>query len=214
MPVESKRRILLGAAAVLLTNVPPKALAGALRTTPRQTAGPFYPVDVPLDDDNDLVRVRGQDRPASGMITELTGRIVDRNGQALDDLRIEIWQCDVNGRYRHPRENADRPIDPGFQGFGHTISDTRGRYRFRTIRPVPYPGRAPHIHVAVYPPKGAVPFVTQLYVAGDPRNEGDFLYQRVPGDLRPLVTTEFIPTTSGGDTLTAQWDIVLGVTPT
>jgi protocatechuate 3,4-dioxygenase beta subunit len=214
MPVESKRRILLGAAAVLLTNVPPKAPAGALHTTPRQTAGPFYPVDVPLDDDNDLVRVRGQDRPASGMITELTGRIVDRNGQALDDLRIEIWQCDVNGRYRHPRENADRPIDPGFQGFGHTISDTRGRYRFRTIRPVPYPGRAPHIHVAVYPPEGEVPFVTQLYVAGDPRNEGDFLYQRVPGDLRPLVTTEFIPTPSGGDTLTAQWDIVLGVTPT
>jgi protocatechuate 3,4-dioxygenase beta subunit len=106
---------------------------GALRlATPRQTAGPFYPVELPLDDDNDLTHVKGCEERALGQISDLTGRIVDRNGGPLDNLRIEIWQCDANGRYR-----------------------------FRTIRPVPYPGRTPHIHVAVFP-SDQPPFVTQL----------------------------------------------------
>ncbi|MEA3412513.1 MAG: protocatechuate 3,4-dioxygenase [Pseudomonadota bacterium] len=212
MSADPRRRRLLGAIGLLFANTRP-ALAGVLRETPRQSAGPFYPVDLPLDDDSDLVHVMGRAEPAAGKIADLTGRIVDRNGKALTGLRVEIWQCDANGRYRHPRENGDRPVDPGFQGFGHTVSDHRGRYRFRTIRPVPYPGRTPHIHVAVFPP-GQAPFVTQLYVAGEPRNETDFLYQRVPDDQRRLVTAPFRPSGTAENTLTADWDIVLGVSPT
>jgi len=90
-----------------------------------------------VDDDNDLTHVKGREERALGQITDLTGRIVDRDGGPLDNLRIEIWQCDANSRYRHPRDPGDRPIDAGFQGLGHTLTDSQGRYRFRTIRPVP-----------------------------------------------------------------------------
>jgi protocatechuate 3,4-dioxygenase beta subunit len=176
--------------------------------TPRQSAGPFYPPEPPLDDDNDLVHVSGQGRPAQGTISDLGGRLLDRNGQPLSDVRIEIWQCDANGRYRHPRDPGRRPIDPGFQGFGHTVTDADGRYRFLTIRPVPYPGRTPHIHVAVYP-FADEPFVTQLYVAGEARNADDFLYRRIPTESRHLVTAAFEPTDAAEAELRARWDIVL-----
>jgi protocatechuate 3,4-dioxygenase beta subunit len=179
--------------------------------TPRQPAGPFYPLELPLDNDNDLTLIEGRKERAQGQITDLSGRLLDRNGHPLEKLRVEIWQCDINGRYRHPRDPADRPIDPGFQGFGHTLTDDQGRFRFRTIRPVPYPGRTPHIHVAVSP-AGERAFVTQLYVAGDPRNASDFLYQRVPEAHRPLVTAEFLPSSLTGVDFSAAWDIVLGIT--
>lgn len=183
---------------------------GAAELTPRQSAGPFYPAELPLDDDNDLVHVAGRDDPAQGRFADLGGRLLDRNGRPLRDVRIEIWQCDANGRYRHPRDPGRQPIDPGFQGFGHTQTDADGRYRFLTIRPVPYPGRTPHIHVAVYP-FADEPFVTQLYVAGEPRNAGDFLYQRIPAESRGLVTAAFEPVDSAAAELRAHWDIVLGV---
>ena len=211
MSVHTRRQFLQGAIGLLAAEAVP-LMAAAQALTPRQPAGPFFPVELPLDDDNDLTRVEGQPKPASGEITDLSGRILDRNGRTLDGLRIEIWQCDINGRYRHPSDSGERPTDPGFQGFGHTVTDAEGRYRFRTIRPAPYPGRTPHIHVAVYP-TGTEPFISQLYVAGEPRNADDFLYQRIPEAQRPLVTTRFRPSQATPGILTAAWDIVLGVTP-
>ena len=207
----TRRRFLQGTSGLLAIHSA-SGLAGLRSPTPRQPAGPFYPEELPLDNDNDLTRVEEQKQPASGRITDLGGRILDRNGRPLGGLRIEIWQCDINGRYRHPRDSGDRPIDPGFQGIGHTMTDHLGHYRFRTIRPVPYPGRTPHIHVAVFP-DGERPFITQLYVAGDPRNPGDFLYQRVPDTYRHLVTTEFRPSEVANIDFTAKWDIVPGITP-
>lgn len=204
------RRHFLAGAASLMTAITVPALVAARETTPSQPAGPFYPVELPLDDDNDLVQVAGWDQPAKGRVSDLTGRILDRSGQPLVGTRIEIWQCDVNGRYRHPRDSHDRPVDPGFQGHGHTITDHLGRYRFRTIRPVHYPGRTPHIHVAVLP-KGESPFVTQLYVAGEPLNADDFLYNRVPTERRHLVTAEFDASGGEGAVLAANWDVILGL---
>lgn len=203
------RRRFVAALAGVASAVALPAVAGSL-LTPRQPAGPFYPDELPLDDDNDLVRVRGRDDVARGQITDLTGRLLDRQGRPLNDVRIEIWQCDANGRYRHPRDPGARPVDPAFQGFGHAVTDDGGRYRFRTIRPVPYPGRAPHIHVAVYP-FADEPFVTQLYVAGEPRNANDFLYRRMASERRSLVTAEFVRSVVHGAELAAHWDIVLGV---
>ncbi len=98
------------------------------------------------------------------------------------------------------------------RAFGHHVTDAEGRYRFRTIRPVPYPGRTPHIHYAVIIP-GRHPFTTQLYVAGEPRNEWDFLYRSIPAERRHLVSAEFRPAGRGSDLLTARFDIVLGATP-
>lgn len=208
----TRRRFLGSTAAVLATAALP-AGAALREPTPRQTAGPFYPVELPLDDDNDLTRVAGEADPARGVVTDLGGRLLDLNGRPLRDLRIEIWQCDANGRYRHPEDPGRRSIDPGFQGHGHTATDADGRYRFRTIRPVQYPGRTPHIHVAVFAP-GQHPFVTQLYVAGDPRNMDDFLFRRVPAEQRHLVVADFKPRGPDAAGLVAEWDIVLGVTAT
>lgn len=201
----TRRRFLLGlVGAAGLGSLP----AAAALPTPRQSAGPFYPDEIPLDDDNDLVRVKGRTELAKGRISDLSGRLVDVNGRPIEETRIEIWQCDANGRYRHSRDPGRTPIDADFQGFGRAVSDADGRYRFRTIRPVPYPGRTPHIHVAVYP-AGDRPFVTQLYVAGETRNAEDFLYRRIPVEQRDRVTVPFEAVTSPDAELAARWDIVL-----
>ena len=204
-----RRKLILG-----LTGLVAAGTAGtvaALVPTPRQTAGPFYPVELPLDDDNDLTRVNGKPGKAQGTISDLSGRIVDINGKALKDLRIEIWQCDANGRYRHPREKASRPIDENFQGHGYTTTNAQGSCRFRTIRPVPYPGRTPHIHIAVFP-AGEKPFITQLYIAGEERNETDFLYNDIPWGKRHLVTADFKPSEVSGAQQQASFDIILNRT--
>jgi protocatechuate 3,4-dioxygenase beta subunit len=127
-------------------------------------------------------------------------------------VRVEIWQCDANGRYRHPWDRGGKALDPDFQGHGHAVTDSKGHYRFRTIHPVPYPGRTPHIHVAVFPP-GSDTFTTQLYVDGDPRNAEDVLYRRIPEELRALVSAPFEAARGSGSELAASFDIILGVSP-
>ena len=176
--------------------------------TPSQTAGPFYPNLPMLDDDSDLTRISGETGIADGVITDLSGRIVASDGKALDGIRIEIWQCDANGRYRHTRERRSIPMDPHFQGFGHSITDKLGRYRFRTIRPVPYPGRTPHIHAAIFRP-GMKPFVTQIYVAGDPGNIEDNIFRRIPVEQRPLAVADFTPSRKEGVDMDAEFDFIL-----
>ncbi len=206
MSANSKRRyLIIGAAGLLLGG---RATAGLLlQPTPRQTAGPFYPNEPPLDDDNDLTRVAGRSGVARGRIADVTGRVLDQNGRALDNVRVEIWQCDANGRYHHPRDRG-RDMDENFQGFGHTYTDAQGDYRFRTIRPVPYPGRTPHIHMAIFP-RHAEPFTTQLYVAGEPRNAGDFVFNRIAAERRHRVLSEFVPSGRGDAVLRAWYDVVL-----
>lgn len=208
MKADQNRRRLLAALAGMLVATPSLA-ARRLLATPAQSAGPFYPVELPLDDDNDLTRVAGRAGIAAGRLTELTGRVQDLNGRPVADARIEIWQCDANGRYRHPGDRGRAVRDENFQGHGHTISDAAGRYRFRTIRPVPYPGRTPHIHMAVLAPQAA-PLVTQLYIEGEPRNAGDFLFNRVPVERRHLVQAQFLAADMPGVELQARFDLVLG----
>lgn len=206
-PDPNRRRLLATLAGMLVTT---PALAGnRLLATPAQSAGPFYPVELPLDDDNDLTRVAGRDGIAAGRVTELSGRVQDLNGRPIPDARIEIWQCDANGRYRHPGERGPAPRDENFQGYGHTLTNAAGRYRFRTIRPVPYPGRTPHIHMAVFAPQ-STPLVTQLYVKGEARNAADFLFNRVPEERRHLVQAEFRAADLPGVELQASFDLVLG----
>ena len=194
-----RRRLRLGAGATLAVVGFP-ALAAARDALPRMTDGPFYP---PLayraggtDWDADLTVVRGRDPDgqshprAAGEHLELYGAVQDTEGRAIDDATVEIWQCDAFGSYRHPR-GAGARVDAGFQGFGSTRSDARGGYRFRTIRPVPYAGRTPHIHVKLrHPSFGEA--TSQLFVAGDPGNAGDFLYKslseagREAVEMRPV----------------------------
>jgi len=149
-----------------------------LLVTPRQSRGPFYPLDLPTDSDSDLTRVQGRTDVARGEVTDLVGRVVDDRGRPVARARVEIWQCDANGRYHHPHDRGGEGRDPAFQGYGQYLTGDDGWYRFRTIKPVPYPGRAPHIHFTISGP-GIEPLTTQMYVAGAPENAGDFLLNAV-----------------------------------
>ncbi len=149
-----------------------------LLATPRQTPGPFYPVDWSGDTDADLVRVAGEAARAQGTVTHLRGRVLDARGEPVGGAIVEIWQCDAFGRYRHPRDRQEGR-DAAFQGRGRIAAGPDGGFAFRTIRPVPYPGRTPHIHVVVAAPGRREPLVTQFYVAGEPLNERDGLFNAV-----------------------------------
>lgn len=208
-----RRLLLAGAAAcafapVVLRN---RTASAALLATPAQTAGPFYPRELPLDRDNDLVRVEGAVAPARGQITHVFGRVVDRDGRPIVGARFEIWQCNAFGRYHHPRDTRDAPLDPGFQGYGEAASAVDGGYRFRTIRPVPYPGRTPHIHFAVTPPGGGR-LVTQMYVAGEPGNARDGVYNSIRDPAaRAAVTVALNPAPEvEAGALAGRFDLVLG----
>ena len=194
--------------------LPRTPVAATLPATPRQTAGPFYPVEIPADADNDLVHVAGRPAPASGTVTQLSGRVLDRSGRPLTGAQVEIWQCDANGRYHHVGDaRGGRRLDDNFQGYGRAVTDPDGGYRFLTIRPVSYPGRTPHIHFAVTG-RGFDRFVTQMYVAGETDNERDavLLGVRDPAArARLIVPLVAAPETARG-TLSATFDIVIDST--
>jgi protocatechuate 3,4-dioxygenase, beta subunit len=169
-----RRELLIGATAAVVapTLVPLAAASSALIVTPGQTEGPFYPVSFPADMDADLVRVQGQQAQALGQITHIAGRVLDRRGEVVGGAQIEIWQCDAKGIYNHPRQPGLQRRDSAFQGYGRTEVAADGRYAFRTIRPIAYPGRTPHIHFKVHAP-GAGRLTTQMYVAGEAQNATD-----------------------------------------
>lgn len=175
--------------------------AGPRRPTPAQTEGPFYPVAVPQDSDGDLLR-NGSRRYARGQPAWVEGVVSDLQGKPIAGAQVEIWQCDEAGHYHHPGDGGR--ADPDFQGFGRVTVGSDGRYRFRTIRPVAYSGRTPHIHVKVKLDRREL-LTTQLYVEGDPHNERDFLWRRL-GAERALVTVPFV---QGADGLQANFPIVV-----
>ena len=209
------RRQFLGGLAVGLSAFSVRGLfAEELTRTPKQTEGPFYPDRLPLDTDNDLIVINDMLTPAVGEITHLSGRILDARGNPIRNAVVEIWQCDSGGAYLHSKTgNADKQ-DRNFQGFGRFITGRAGEYGFRTIKPVPYPGRTPHIHFAVKVP-GQEKFVTQCYVKGHPGNEKDGILRSIRDEkARESVLVEFAPLReSRVGELAARFDIVLGLTP-
>src|SRR5438270_1283446 len=217
-PLFPRRRVLAAGVAGVATLSLPAALralaADALAPTPAQTEGPFYPLTYPADADNDLVHVTGHAEPAKGTVTRVAGRVLDRTGRPMAGARVEIWQCDGNGRYHNVRDGGgERPRDDDFQGFGRTVTDEGGGYRFVTIRPAPYPGRTPHIHFAVIMP-GQRRFVTQMYVGGEPGNERDAVLQGVrdPAARARLIVPLRPAPEVGREALAGEFDIVLGDT--
>ena len=152
--------------------------------TPPQTEGPFYPTEWRDDVDNDLVMDRGAASKALGQVVHIEGRVLRVTGAPVGNAAVEIWQCDNRGIYRHPEdEGGRRRRDNGFQGRGRTLTDAEGRYQFRTIRPVPYGSRTPHIHFKVVPPAGQL-LITQMYVFGEPLNARDGVLGRIREPLR------------------------------
>lgn len=191
----------------------PGVLAEQLTATVRQTAGPFFPDRLPLDRDNDLIIVDDSLTPATGTVTHLRGRVLDLRGRPQRDALVEIWQVDANGVYLHSGSFGAERRDRHFQGYGRFETGNSGEYYFRTVRPVPYPGRTPHIHVAVTSP-GQPPFTTQCYIRGEPHNAQDVLLKRIRDPVaRETVLVDFVPLPDAPDELSARFDIVLGLTP-
>jgi protocatechuate 3,4-dioxygenase beta subunit len=203
-----RRRILQAAAAAAFIATPALHLrafaqAPSRRLTPAQSEGPFYPVALPADSDADLL-ANGALRYAKGQAAWVEGSVSDIEGRPVRGAVVEIWQCDEQGRYHHPGD-GDR-ADRAFQGFGKVAVDGEGRYRFRTIRPVAYGGRAPHIHVKVKLAAREL-LTTQLYVQGDAGNARDFLWRNLRNDdERAALTVAFVP---GSDGLQAKFPIVV-----
>jgi protocatechuate 3,4-dioxygenase beta subunit len=210
-----KRRDLLAGATAAALAQPLTRLASSgspLLVTPGQTEGPFYPVSFPTDMDADLVRVNGRATQAVGKVTHVSGRILGRLGEPVRGAMVEIWQCDAHGIYNHPGDSGHRRHDAGFQGYGRVAVDANGRYAFRTIRPVAYPGRTPHIHFKVHAP-GTGRLTTQMYIAGERGNAGDGPLNGVR-DRR--ARESLIVTLVGADdiepgALKGTFDIVLGI---
>jgi protocatechuate 3,4-dioxygenase, beta subunit len=176
--------------------------AAPLRLTPAQTEGPFYPVRLPADTDFDLLRQGGRSY-RSANVAWLSGQVTDVQARPLAGCTVEIWQCDEAGHYHHPGD-GDR-ADPDFQGFGRVVTDAQGAFRFRTLRPAPYSGRTPHIHLKLRQGPREL-LTTQLYVAGDAGNARDGLWRRLSAPDQAALTLPFLP---GPEGLQAQCHLVV-----
>jgi protocatechuate 3,4-dioxygenase beta subunit len=178
------------------------------------TEGPFYPDKFPLDTDNDLLIINEKITPAVGEISYLSGRVMDTAGDPVGNAVVEIWQVDNNAVYLHSGSMNAEKRDGNFQGYGRFLTARDGAYYFRTVKPVPYPGRTPHIHVAVNR-EGKRVLTTQLLINGHPQNESDGVFRNIQSpELRKLVLADFkpVPGSATGE-LEARFDIILGATP-
>ena len=208
-----RRRFVRCLAAGAATYFTPGLFAEELVATPRLTEGPFYPDRLPLDTDNDLLVINDAITPAVGEITHLTGRILGPTGQAVRNAIIEIWQVDANGAYIHSADASKGRNDSNFQGYGRFMTDAAGQYYFRTIKPVPYPGRTPHIHVAVSR-NGRRILTTQILVNGHAQNHGDMVARGIRDPLAlETILVDFKPIAESklGE-LSANFEIVIGQT--
>ncbi|HZT89651.1 MAG TPA: protocatechuate 3,4-dioxygenase subunit alpha [Stellaceae bacterium] len=147
-------------------------MADKLIPTPSQTVGPFFHLGL----DRPWADLTAAHPQGERIIVE--GRVIDGDGEPVPDACIEVWQANAAGRYNHPDDQQDKPLDPNFRGFGRCATDTMGMFRITTIRPGPVPGRgnalqAPHINVAVFGRGLLKQLFTRIYFAGERANEAD-----------------------------------------
>jgi protocatechuate 3,4-dioxygenase, beta subunit len=188
------------AAVVLPTLLPMMASAQSFEATPRQSEGPFYPDQALQDADFDLLK-NGQVNYAQGQPVWVNGVVTDLQGKPVGGAVVEIWQCDQEGLYRHSRSSGSRVM--AFQGFGRVVAGSDGSYRFRTIKPVAYPGRPPHIHFKVKLGTREL-LTTQMYLRGEGSNGRDFLVRGLSEVQRSSLEVSFA---AGADGLQAQFPI-------
>lgn len=195
---------LIAATAAPAWLTPALAQGSSLRPTPRQTEGPYYPVAFPADTDFDLLRT-GAAAYGKGQPAWVTGTVTDTRGTPLAGGVIEIWQCDQDGHYHHPGDGGK--ADPAFQGFGKVTLGKDGSYRFRTLKPAPYSGRTPHIHVKVKLGREEL-LTTQFYVQGDPGNARDSLWRRLGEEGQAALTRPYVNSPDG---LKAEYAVVVTI---
>ena len=172
------------------------------RATPAQTEGPFYPDQQLQDADADLLK-NGNVNYSGGQSAWVSGMISDLSGKPISGAVVEIWQCDHEGVYRHSRSSGNSPM--AFQGFGKVQVGADGRYKFRTIKPVAYPGRPPHIHMKIKLANREL-LTTQMYISGDAANARDFVTRSLSASDRSLLEAAF---TRGAEGWQAEFGIVI-----
>ncbi len=185
--------------------------------TPEVGMGPFYPVLKPLDKDADLTSINGKKGVAAGTIVHVVGRVSDMKGNPVKGAKIEIWQANTYGRYSHPSDPNTAQLDPNFEGFAILKTDNEGRYRFKTIKPGPYPAsptwqRPPHIHMDVEGKANRL--VSQMFFPDEPLNEKDSLFLEIRGRSEKnaaAVVAQKIPPTKEIEkgAMLLNWDVVL-----
>lgn len=198
MPESSKisRRFMLAAGAGVAAGVvSANVLGGVKPLTPENPEGPFYPKHKQLDKDTDLTRIEGHTERAQGQVIEVTGRVLDEQGQPVEGALVDIWQANTHGRYDHEDDPASAPLDPHFQGWGMVKTDADGRYSFTTIKPGAYAvdgtwSRPPHIHFKISR-RGYHELTTQMYFAHESLNEKDRLLRGVDEEARKLLIVDF-----------------------
>jgi protocatechuate 3,4-dioxygenase beta subunit len=209
------RRALVGAGFGLAAGsaLAQQAAQPLLSATSEQALGPFFPVIRPLDQDNDLTHVKGDAGVATGEVIDVFGKVTDRAGRPVPRARIDLWQANAVGKYAHPGDTSDLPLDLHFQGSAVILADDMGNYRFRTIKPGAYNigggrKRTPHIHADVM--GRAQRLITQMYFPGEPLNASDILFRTA--DPKESVVARAVGPVAADPKVTAfAWDIVLAL---
>lgn len=182
--------------------------------TPSIILGPFYPQVKPAYQDPDLTLLTGKQKRADGTVIYLSGRITNMKGEPVSGAKISVWQANTHGRYAHKSDMNPAPLDPNFQGFGIQTTDADGHYRFKTIKPGPYPApvvgmRAPHVHFEVEAKYDRL--ITQMFFPNEPLNDQDHFLQFVKGPYREAVIAKVAQSHTGTEpgAVSFEWDIVL-----
>jgi protocatechuate 3,4-dioxygenase, beta subunit len=187
-----------------------------LRRTPHEEVGPMYPVKKPVDRGYDLTVNPQNGERAAGQIVYLSGRVLDTRGNPIAGARIELWQTNMHGRYKHPADPNPAQLDDNFDGFGTAITGPDGRWQFKTIKPAAYPAsapgwwRPPHIHFDVGTDYARL--CTQMYFPGEALNDVDLLIarHRKLGDGEHIVAKPAaLPPGAEPDAIALTFDLVL-----
>jgi len=202
-------------------------LAEALTATPSTTQGPYYPLadDIALDKDNDLVQLGDNLTAAAGIVTTVTGRVLDTNGNPIKNALVELWHADREGDYQYSTGVGRNPAcDANFAGFGQFVTGSSGAFKFRTIKAGLYVGRTRHYHWGITVSGRTTRFCTQTGwnetaiglngQAWATQNSNDNVFSTVPAAQRAGLLLDFasVPGTTTGE-VQANWDFVSGFTP-
>ena len=175
------------------------------QATTSQTVGPFFSIGMTRMKHDDLVSAG-----TSGERVVIEGRVLDGDGQPVPDAIIEIWQANSYGKYAHPEDQQDKPVEPSFSGYGRIPTDDEGKFRFTTIKPGPVPDldgklQAPHIVVSVFARGLLRRLVTRIYFPDEPANATDFVLNLVEASRRETLVAKKIADVSGK----LEWNVIL-----
>ena len=177
----------------------------SLQATTSQTVGPYFEIGLQWLNRDNLVG-----EGVSGERVTIQGRVFDGDGVPVPDAILEIWQANAHGKYDHPEDTQDKPLEQGFQGYGRVPVTAAGAFRFVTIKPGPVPGpegseQAPHLLVSVFMRGVLRRMVTRIYFPDEPRNAADFILNLVEPARRSTLIAKKLAGAPG----TLEWNVVL-----